>query len=73
MTCATMNTHRNTPNASPCPSDRTSGARRREAGHSTLGRLLAQAGEQLFHYRYVRAELIERALERREHDRGEQP
>jgi len=40
-------------------------------GHR-LAKLVGRVGEQLFHYRYVRAELIERALKRHEADRGEQ-
>ena len=56
MTCTTFDKH--------C--DRVQGPDCRTAPpHSTrLARFISRLGEQLFHYRYVRAELIDRALER---------
>lgn len=43
----------------------------RNARLRRLGRLASSLGEQLFHYRYVRAEMIERALDRRHPDDGD--
>jgi len=71
MKCPMIDTRPAAPGPSPCPSEQAPD-RRREAGHPLLKRLLSRAGERLFHYRYVRAGLIERALEQAEHDRGEE-
>ena len=59
MTCTTIDRHCDTARHSiGCAA--TSEARR----NGRLVKLISGIGEQLFHYRYVRAELIERALER---------
>jgi hypothetical protein len=70
MNCPTTDMRCDAPGTTPCPAERAPAARRRPDRH-LLKKLLSQAGEQLFHYRYVRAGLIERALERAEHDREE--
>ena len=66
MTCTTYETRCGT--ADGCREDGHKA--RRENGAGVLARFLSRLGEQLFHYRYVRAELIERALGRQDDERG---
>ena len=56
MTCTTFDKH--------CDRVHDPDCRRSPQQWTRLARLVSRIGEQLFHYRYVRAELIDRALER---------
>mgnify|MGYP001820432636 CR=1 FL=1 len=56
MTCTTFDKHCDTAHSPDC--------RAAERQSTRLADLISRLGEQLFHYRYVRAELIDRALER---------
>lgn len=69
MTCTTYDTHCGTLG----DGRKDDKAPRRQDARSRLARLVSQIGEGLFHYRYVRAELIERALERQADDREARP
>ena len=70
MNCPMIETRGNAAGASRCRSDRRR-AHRRDAGQPSFAKRLLAAGEQLFRYRYVRAGLIERLVERAERERGE--
>ena len=62
MTCTTYQAN--------CSTVDDGGQKPRSPVGGNFARLIAGLGERLFHYRYVRAGLIERTLERQDNDRG---